>query len=254
MMSVLAGAAGRVELAGSGFELGFIDGGGAERRAPLAACAEVRFEDGMPVRRFRWSRGQRHLPGFWWSSTTGTHLGYESWLERDHVMLLDFDPETVAIAVQPFWLSWTGARGERRRHAPDLFARMADDTAVVIDVRPDDRIEPRDAEAFAAAETACRLAVWRFLRLGVPDPVLTANVTWLSRYRHPRFGVGDVAARLVDVFTGPVPLMPGVAEAGDPIAVLPVLFHLLWRHVFTADLTVRLTAGTLVSPGSGGSR
>src|SRR5271165_5269588 len=201
-MSVLAGAAGRVELAGSGFELGFIDGGGAERRAPLAACAEVRFEDGMPVRRFRWSRGQRHLPGFWWSSTTGTHLGYESWLERDHVMLLDFDPETVAIAVQPFWLSWTDARGERRRHGP----------------------------------------------------VLTANVTWLSRYRHPRFGVGDVAARLVDVFTGPVPLMPGAAEAGDPIAVLPVLFHLLWRHILTADLAVRLTAGTVVSPGTGGSR
>ena len=73
-------------------------------------------------------------------------------------MLLDFDPETVAIAVQPFWLSWTGARCERR-HAPDLFARMADDTAVVIDVRPDDRIEPRDAEAFAAAETACQAGV-----------------------------------------------------------------------------------------------
>ena len=63
-MSVLAGAAGRVEPAGSGFELGFIDGGGAERRVPLASCAEVRFEDGMAVRKFRWSRGQRHLPGF----------------------------------------------------------------------------------------------------------------------------------------------------------------------------------------------
>ena len=42
----------RVEPAGSGsgFELGFVDDGGLERRAPLAACAEVRFEDGMPVR------------------------------------------------------------------------------------------------------------------------------------------------------------------------------------------------------------
>ena len=96
---------------------------------------------------------------------------------------------------------------------------------------------------------ACGLAGWRFLRLGVPDPVLTANVTWLSRYRHPRFGVGDVAARLVEVFTGPVPLMPGVAEAGDPIAVLPVLFHLLWCHILTADLAARLTAGTLVVAG-----
>jgi hypothetical protein len=253
VMSVLAGAGGRVEPVDSGFELGFIDGGGAVRRAPLAACAEVRFEDGMAVRQFRWSRGQRHLPGFWWSSTTGAHVGYESWLERDHVMLLDFDQETVAIGAQPFWLWWTDARGERRRHAPDLFARRADDTAVVIDVRPDERIEPRDAEAFAATQTACRLAGWRFLRLGVLDPVLTANVTWLSRYRHPRFGVEDVAARLIGVFTGPVPLMPGAAEAGEPIAVLPVLFHLLWRHILTADLAARLTGGTVVGPGPGGS-
>jgi len=48
--------------------------------------------------------------------------------------------------------------------------------------------------------------------------------------------------------------MPGAAEAGDPIAVLPVLFHLLWRHILTADLAARLTGGTVVGPGSGGSR
>jgi hypothetical protein len=84
VMSVSAGAAGRVEPAGSGFELGFIDGGG-ERRAPLAACAEVRFEDEMPVRQFRWSRGLGHFPGWWWAATAGRHVGCESWLERDHV-------------------------------------------------------------------------------------------------------------------------------------------------------------------------
>lgn len=66
--------------------------------------------------------------------------------------------------------------------------------------------------------------------------------------------MGDVAARLADVFAGPVQLMPGAAEAGDPIAVLPVLFHLLWRHILTADLAARLTGSTVVGPGSGGSR
>jgi hypothetical protein len=38
---------------------------------------------------------------------------------------------------------------------------------------------------------------------------------------------------------------------------LPVLFHLLWRHVLAAGLDTRLTAGTLVSAGSrapGGGR
>jgi hypothetical protein len=31
---------------------------------------------------------------------------------------------------------------------------------------------------------------------------------------------------------------------------LPVLFHLMWRHVLVTDLDVRLTARTLVSVGS----
>jgi hypothetical protein len=124
-------------------------------------------------------------------------------------------------------------------------------------VRPDDRIEPKDAEAFEVAGRACELAGWRFVRAGVPDPVRTANVGWLSRYRHQRCGSPDVARLLLKAFAEPAPLMAGAAAAGDPLAVLPVLFHLLWRHVLAAGLDTRLTAGTLVSAGSrapGGGR
>ncbi len=34
---------------------------------------------------------------------------------------------------------------------------------------------------------------------------------------------------------------------GDPIGVLPVLFHLLWRHELAADLSVTLHPDTVVS-------
>ena len=61
---------------------------------------------------------------------------YESWLERDHVMLLDFDPAVIGIASQPFWLSWP-VTGGRRRHLPDYFVRVEDGTGLVLDVRPD---------------------------------------------------------------------------------------------------------------------
>jgi hypothetical protein len=66
----------------------------------------VPFEDAAPVRAFRWSKGQGNFPGRWWSATTGEHVGYESWLERDHVMLMDFDLAVVGFASQPFWLHW----------------------------------------------------------------------------------------------------------------------------------------------------
>ena len=58
----------------------------------MSECSGVRFEDAVPARSFRWARGQGHFPGWWWLATTGRHVGYESWLERDHLMLLDFDP------------------------------------------------------------------------------------------------------------------------------------------------------------------
>jgi hypothetical protein len=60
-----------------------------------------------------------------WSAarSAGDHVGFESWLERDLVMLLDADPTVAAVVSQPFWLSWPGG-GRRIRHAPDFFARL----------------------------------------------------------------------------------------------------------------------------------
>jgi hypothetical protein len=80
-----------------------VEFGGADGvcRLPLEACGSVAFEDVAPARVFRWSRGQRHFPGWWWLATTARHVGYESWLERDHVMLLDSDPAVTAVSSGP---------------------------------------------------------------------------------------------------------------------------------------------------------
>ncbi|MGH3261469.1 MAG: hypothetical protein ACRDNS_05685, partial [Trebonia sp.] len=88
------------------------------------------------------------------------------------------------------------------RHVPDYFARRRDGSAVVVDVRPDDRIPPRDAETFAVTGAACELAGGGYRGSGGLDPVLAANVRWLSRYRHRRFGVPEVAAVLLEAFDG----------------------------------------------------
>jgi hypothetical protein len=74
--------------------------------------------------------------------------------------------------------------------------------------------------------------------VGPLDRMLVANVRWLSRYRHPRCGGrGDVAAALVSAFAKPVGLFAGADSVGERLAVLPVLFHLMWHGVLSADLT-----------------
>ena len=56
-----------------------------------------------------------------------------------------------------------------------------------------------------------------------------ANLRWLAGYRHPRFGDEQLEATLLEIFASPQPLGVAAPQAGDPIRVRPVLFHLLWR-------------------------
>ncbi|WP_411153182.1 TnsA-like heteromeric transposase endonuclease subunit [Streptomyces sp. A30] len=230
------------DVAAEGVELEYVSASGARERGPLGRLWSVRFESVRPERRFPAFRGQSNWCGWYWSATCGGHVGYESWLERDRLMLLDFDPLVTGMSSQPFRLSWAGPGGKRVRHTPDFFVRRSDGTVLVVDVRPDERIEPGDAVKFAVTAAACRSVGWDFARVGAPDAVLMANVRWLAGYRHPRVHRPEVAGRLVEVFADGAGLLEGARQAGDQIAVLPVLFHLLWRRVLTTDLETGLLA------------
>jgi hypothetical protein len=144
----------------------WVDAGRQRKSADLEAAAEVAFEDVLPAREFLSYRGQRHFPGLWWLATTGRHVGYESWLERDHVMALDLDRDVTGVSSQPFTLSWGGS-GRKVSHTPDYFARLADGSGVVVDVRPADRVGPEDAAKFQATAAACALVgCWTYGRAG----------------------------------------------------------------------------------------
>ena len=97
-------------------------------------------------------------------------------------MALDFDPEVVAVAAQPMWLHWGPASGPggRCRHAPDYFARRADGTGTLVDVRPDDLIRDRDARPRVRGDRAGM----RRGRLGVPP----SGWVSLARSRRPTCG------------------------------------------------------------------
>jgi hypothetical protein len=234
------------------FELRYLESGErgtAERQGLLTACWNARFEDVPAVRGFPSYKGQRNFPGLYFAACTGRHVGFESWLERDHMMLLDFSPRVRAFSAQPFWLLWSSG-GRSRRHAPDIFVRLAGGGGVVVDVRPDDRIEPADAEAFEVTAVACESVGWGYRRVGVPDPVLAANVRWLAGYRHPRCLRREHRAGLLEAFARPVPLLAGAQAVGDRIAVLPSLFHLMWTGGLAADLaSAPLNGDSLVSVG-----
>jgi hypothetical protein len=215
---------------------------GGRCRLPLLACAAMRFERAEPARRFPSFRGQKNFSGSWWSATTGSHIGYESWVERDWLMSFDSAPQVSGIGSQPFRLSWSA-----KQHVPDYFLRLRDGGAVVVDVRPDSRIDAEDQATFDRTAALCDSVGWQYRRLGDMSPVHAANLRWLSGYRHPRCRRPGLVAQFAEVFASARPLGEGVGEVGDPIAVLPTLFHLLWCQDLVIDLeTVLLGPDTII--------
>ncbi|MGV9386242.1 TnsA-like heteromeric transposase endonuclease subunit [Nonomuraea sp. NPDC003707] len=251
-MSRLATATAAV--GGSLFEVTIVGAGRELTRGPLSSLWDMPFEQAKPARSFPSFKGQKNFAGLWWSATSGTHVGYESWVERDVAMVLDFRPEVVAFSSQPFWLHWPGGKRERR-HAPDYFARLSDGGGLVIDVRPDDLIGPEDAEVFEATARACEEVGWRYERVGGLSAVLRANLRWLSGYRHARCFHADIAGKLMEVFGEPRRLFAGAEDVGDRLAVLPVLFHLMWWQKLIAELsTAALSPDTVVCVARGALR
>ncbi|WP_197523235.1 TnsA-like heteromeric transposase endonuclease subunit [Actinokineospora pegani] len=99
---------------------------------------------------------------------------------------------------------------------------------------------------FEATRAACELLGWRYEIVGTPPEALLANVRWLAGCRHPRHDLPVIAEILRAVFSRPMPLLEGAEAASEPIAVLPVLFHLLWRQELVAELSIPLTVETEV--------
>ena len=221
---------------------------GRVRRTTLESASDVAFESAAPVRGFSSYRGQRHFPGWYWAATTRSLVGFESWLERDRAMLLDHDRQVVGLSSQPFRLTWPGDLA-RDSHTPDYFARLEDGSGLVVDVRLADRVGPEDTAKFSSTEAMCQeLGCWSYVLVHEPDPVVMANIRWLAGYRHPRHGVAGVWDLLLSVFSQPVPLLAGAQAAGDPIVVLPTLFHLLWCGELCVELEVPLSDGSVVCP------
>lgn len=235
----------------TGFEAVFLDPVGQviQQRWADAALA-VAFEDLAPVSAFPVIPGRRWGPGLWWSATTGRHVSAGSNAMRTQLIVLDRDPDVVALAGRPVRLLWHTPRGQVRSWVPQIFARYTDGTALLADCpsHPD----AGGARALGAAEAvteACAQIGWTYRRLPPLDDVLAANLKWLAGYRHPRnAGRSGLREAVLEAFARPRPLIEGAEAAGDPIEVLPAVFHALWYGQLTTDLETPLHERILLGP------
>ena len=107
----------------------------SEHELPIAEVTAAFVLSSVPWRTFRSHRRQSHLSGYYWSSTTGGHVIYESRLEPARLLLADADPEVMGISAQPFLVEADG-----RRHVPDFFLDRRGEPPLVVNVKPAERL------------------------------------------------------------------------------------------------------------------
>jgi hypothetical protein len=169
-----------------------------------AHLRDVRTEalaSALPWRTFRWHRGQQHFSGYWWSSTMGAHVVYESRLELARLVLADFDPTVEVIVAQPFLLE-SQVEGKVRRYVPD-FLLLGVGRVVVVNVKPADRLaKPEVRATLGWAHRLLEERGWSTEVWSGTDPVVLGNVRFLAGFRRAVLFDPDLLAAAEDAAPG----------------------------------------------------
>ncbi|WP_331747700.1 TnsA-like heteromeric transposase endonuclease subunit (plasmid) [Streptomyces sp. NBC_00984] len=228
----------------------------------------------QPWRTFRWYMGQKHYSGSYWSSTQSDHVIYESRLELARLLYADFDRDVSAIVAQPFLLR-AEVNGALRRHIPD-YLLVTGEGPLVVDVKPRHRVaRPEHAFTFAWTRSAVESKGWRYEVWSEPPDAELANVRFLAGYRRDWLFEWDLLEEecdeTVDEEPSPVRLFdPAILDdvrdrvvdgetLGEAFACLPerpaplvraAVLHLLWKQQWLTDLSVPLSARSVLRSAS----
>jgi len=176
------------------------------------------------------------MPGQWFSTTAERFLEYESLLERDWMLLMDFDRRVEWICEQPLRLRYT-KDGRPASHVPDLLV-WRDGVPELCDVKSEERVEDPEFQAqVRAMELACAEAGVGYRVLSEPDPQMLVNVRWLAGYREPPPDPDGERERMLSALTvGQSTICELLSDACEPAVARPVLMHLLWAGEALSEL------------------
>ncbi|MGO1073833.1 TnsA endonuclease N-terminal domain-containing protein [Lysobacter sp. CA199] len=183
----------------------------------------------------------------------GGAVVFESSLERDWLMALDFDPSVRTIQVQPFSLHYQ-IEGFTRRYTPDVRADYdypSGSATVVYEIKPWEELSinwARYRPRFKAAVRYCRGRGWRF-KILTEHQIRTAlldNARFLRRYRsmpeQELYGQQLLYTMRALGKTTPQALLAAAYWAEETrMAALPMLWKLIATRRLLTDLHVPLT-------------
>lgn len=210
----------------------------------------------MPVRTV--PKNYRSLTGLVPNTRTQSMTAFESSLERDFLLLLDFHPDVEFFEEQPVKIVYHDANGRRRTYTPDVLVRYRNDRPqarhtkpLLCEVKYRDDLRQHWVEyrpKFRVAQRYARQQGWRFqvvTERHVRTPYLD-NVKFLRPYR-ARPGNDVYRTQLLSTLatlgaTDPANLLAAVCQdRWQQAQLLPTRWQLVATRHIGADLSQPLT-------------
>src|SRR5262245_42042068 len=217
----------------------------------------------MPVRII--PKNHRSVTGFVASGVNANQAAFESALERDFMLLVEFDPDVLSYEEQPVRIDYLSADGRARHYTPDILVTYRQTSTsttpkppllVEIKYRRDlfecwRELKPK----FRAARRYAKERGWIFkivTDVEIRTPYLK-NVKFLRQFQRRSINPADINLLLQKISdlqsTDPESLLSAICpEAHDRAQLLPALWHLIVRRSIGVDLNQPLTMQSPIWP------
>jgi hypothetical protein len=210
----------------------------------------------MPVRTV--PKNYRSLTGLVPNTRTQSMTAFESSLEREFLLLLDFDPDVEFYEEQPVKITYHDDSGRRRTYTPDVFVRYRTDRFQAQHTQPHlcevkyrDDLRQHWAEyrpKFRVAQRYARQQGWRFrvvTERHIRTPYLD-NVKFLRSYQtrliNERYRTQFLNALSALEETDPASLLTATSQdRWQQAQMLPMLWQLIAIREVGTDLAQPLT-------------
>ena len=118
-------------------------------KLPLEQIEEALYNVNMSVRKIK--KSYISCTGYFASYKNKTQVAFESVLERDFYMLLEFDNNVVSYEEQPITINYEYKDGTSRKYTPDCIVKYKDRTEKYFEVKYKNEIE-NDIELYGKLE------------------------------------------------------------------------------------------------------
>jgi hypothetical protein len=185
----------------------------------------------------------------------GLSIPFESSLERDFLVLLDFDPTVVDVRGQPIRIDYVDSVGRSRHYTPDFLVEYDEGDVVLYEVKYRSTLREEWAllkPKFRGARKYAKARGWRFSIITdqeIRGTAMLANARFLRPYRdRPRDeGIEEHLVRTLAILGEVTPealLVAAYRSLENRMMAVPWLWRLVALNRIHADLRYRLTMST----------